>query len=82
MYKLPWVSRELYNRVEAELQRSEKERRELLEVLLGKTPDVAAEPKEPEIDDILNPVTGRLDADKLRRIATRAKAVQAGLIPR
>lgn len=76
---LPWVSRALYDRVVADLEKSEKERKALLEMVLSN-----AEPETPvdKDEDIINPLTGKIDADKLRRMATRAKAVQAGLIAR
>lgn len=84
--RFPWVSRELYNRVVSDLEESRKDRRELLDIILGKTAEVAqpAAPPEEELDvnSVTNPITGKLDADKLRRMATKAKAVQAGLIAR
>lgn len=85
--KFPWVSRELYERVSKELERSEKERRELLDTILGRMAEaVVAEavtaPGTSDADEVVDPVTGRLDADKLRRMATKAAYQRAGLVTR
>jgi hypothetical protein len=68
--KLPWVSRELYEKTEAE-------RKELLALLLGQDPvDAIAKalpsPDSKEAEDLVDPTTGRLSAEQMRAAFRRA----------
>lgn len=81
--RFPWVSRELYNRVNDELLKSEKERKELLDVILGRTAGLAEllpDPKSPAAEELIDPTTGILDARKLRMMAQDAANKRAGKI--
>ncbi len=76
----PWVSRELYDRVCADLKESREERLRLLDRIIGKEEPLALsaiaaalpDPGTPEAESMVNPATGQLKIEDVRRIAQEA----------
>ena len=68
--KIPWVSRALYEKTEAE-------RKELLALLLGRDPveelaRALPSPDSKEAEDLIDPTTGRLTADQMKAVFRKA----------
>lgn len=86
MPKLPWVSRELYERVQEDLRKSEGERLALLDRLLGSSgiaplqalAEILPDPASKEAEAMVNPLTGVLDGSAIRRMAQDAANKRAG----
>lgn len=82
----PWVSRELYERVQEDLRRSQDERKELLDLLLqqsGVVPlkalaEALQDPASPEAESMVDKTTGALTIAGLRQMAQDAANRKAG----
>jgi len=86
MPKLPWVSRELYERAVEDLRKSEAERKELLDRLLsasGVAPlqvlaEMLPDPKSAEAEEMVDKTTGSLSIAAIRQMAQDAAFKRAG----
>lgn len=86
MPKLPWVSRELYERVKEDLRKSEDERKALLDRLLGNSgisplqdlAEILPDPASKDAQDLVNTATGELSGAAIRRMAQDAANRRAG----
>lgn len=84
--KLPWVSRELYERAVEDLRRSEDERKELLDRLLsasGVAPlqalaEILPDPKSAEAEEMVDKTRGSLSIAAIRQMAQDAAFKRAG----
>lgn len=86
MPKLPWVSRELYERVKEDLRKSEDERKALLDRLLGNSgiaplqalSEILPEPTSKEAEHMVDKTTGALTISGIRKMAQDAANRRAG----
>lgn len=84
--KFPFVSRELYERVQEDLRKSEDERKALLDRLLGNSgiaplqalADILPDPASKEAEDLVDKTTGALTPSSLRRMAQDAAYKRSG----
>jgi len=79
--RYPWVSRELYDRVAADLERSERERKELIDRVLEQTGRAPAGTEvSPQSEDLVDKTSGALTIAGLRQMAQDAAYKRAGRV--